>query len=283
MGTCNSSETDSDSDDPIGIIKAILKPGTEIENEARLLDLQMSIRNKIENRKISGSTTGISRQNIEIRDLSDGNVDDFFKKTVDLSNGPFGLLGKEKDCPLFFCNYDINQQSNYKIHSFNSNLLEETETILEEIDQKVKQDAEISLESNPSGLTAANNAINESRDLVRSEIENYLTSLSEQNVENIQNLVIEQRFPLRCRDPCGFKDGPKGPTLSQNAQLDIVTEQMLSSISNIYHEKIKEAGVEADQSVKVENTACILQMSIILVACIICLIIVWNVIKMMTS
>ena len=56
---------------------------------------------------------------------------------------------------------------------------------------------------------------------------------------------------------------------------------MLSSISNIYHEKFKEAGIDVDQSVEVTNTACILQMAIGLVGCIICLIIVWQIIKMM--
>ena len=57
---------------------------------------------------------------------------------------------------------------------------------------------------------------------------------------------------------------------------------MLSSISNIYHlKKLPKAGIDVDQSVEVTNTACILQMAIGLVGCIICLIIVWQIIKMM--
>ena len=69
-----------------------------------------------------------------------------------------------------------------KIRSFNETLLEETETILEEIEQKMKQDASVNLESNPSGLRAANEAINESKEYVRSEIQSYLSSISNQNV-----------------------------------------------------------------------------------------------------
>lgn len=279
MGACSSSE--SESDNPADIINAFLRPGAGISNTAGLLDIQIKIKNKIQSRSIQGNTTIISKQNIELRDVGDSNVDEFYQRTVDQSKGPFGLLGKAKKCPLFGCSYDIDQRSNYRIHSFNESLLEETETILEDIEQKMKQDANVNLESNPSGLRAANQAINDSRDYVRSEIQSYLSSISNQNAVNLQNIVIEYRNPIRCKDPCGFDNGPSGPKLSQDAQLDILSEQMLSSISNIYHEKFKEAGIDVDQSVELTNTACILQMAIGLIGCIICLIIVWQIIKMM--
>tara|TARA_Y100001958_G_scaffold160112_1_gene166437 strand:- start:5752 stop:6597 length:846 start_codon:yes stop_codon:yes gene_type:complete len=279
MGACSSSE--SDSDNPADIINALLRPGANVSNTAGLLDIQVKIKKKIESRSIQGNTNVISKQNIEIRDVGDGELDEFFKRTVDETKGPFGLLGKAKNCPIFACNYDIDQRSNYKIHSFNDSLLEETENILQDIEQKMKQDASVNLESNPSGLRAANEAINESRDYVRSEIQSYLSSISNQNAVNLQNIVIEYRNPIRCKDPCGLEDGPEGPKLSQNAQLDILSEQMLSSISNIYHKKFKESGIDVDQSIEATNTACILQMAIGLIGCIICLIIVWQIIKMM--
>ena len=136
MGACSSSE--SDSDNPADIINALLRPGANVSNTAGLLDIQVKIKKKIESRSIQGNTNVISKQNIEIRDVGDGELDDFFKRTVDQSKGPFGLLGKAKKCPLFGCSYDIEQRANYKIRSFNETLLEETETILEDIEQKMK-------------------------------------------------------------------------------------------------------------------------------------------------
>ena len=147
----------------------------------------------------------------------------------------------------------------------------------------MKQDASINLEGNPSGLRAANDAINASRELVKTEVETQLTSLSNQNAMNIQNMIIEYRGPatVRCKDPCGWEDGPFGPDLSQDAQMEIISEQILNNVSNIYQEKFKEMGLEVEQSVEVTNTACILQMVISLVGCIICLIIVWQIINML--
>lgn len=283
MGACSSKDTDTETGSPADILQALLQPGTSVSNEAGLKDLQMNIKNKIQNASIQGETSVISQQSIELRDVSNGSIPDFYKKTVTEEKGPFGIFGRKENCPLFGCGYEISQNASYKVHSFNENLLQETETIISDIEQKMKQDASINLEGNPSGLRAANEAINESRELVKSEIETQLSSLSNQNAANIQNMIIEYRGPatVRCKDPCGWDGGPFGPELSQDAQLEIISEQILNNVSNIYEEKFKEMGLEAEQSVEVTNTACILQMIISLVGCIICLIIVWQIIKMM--
>jgi hypothetical protein len=280
MGACGSKDTDSDN--PADVIAAILQPGTSVSNEAGLIDLQMNIKNKIQNASIQGETNIVSQQNLELRDISDGTIPDFYKKSVTEEKGPFGIFGRRENCPIFGCGYEISQNASYKVHSFNENLLQETETIISDIEQKMKQDASMNLEGNPSGLRAANDAINASRELVKTEVESQLTSLSNQNATNIQNMIIEYRGPatVRCKDPCGWDGGPYGPELSQDAQLEIISEQILNNVSNIYQEKFKEMGLEVEQSVEVTNTACILQMVISLVGCIICLIIVWQIIKM---
>jgi len=283
MGACGSKDTDSDN--PADIISAILQPGTSVSNKAGLIDLQMNIKNKIQNASIQGETNIVSQQNLELRDISDGTIPDFYKQTVSEEKGPFGIFGRKENCPIFGCGYEISQNASYKINSFNENLLQETETIISDIEQKMQQDASINLEGNPSGLRAANEAINASRELVREEVETQLTSLTNQNAVNIQKMVIEYRGPatVRCKDPCGWDGGPQGPVLSQDAQLEIISEQILNNVSNIYQEKFKEMGLEVKQSVEVTNTACILQMIISLIGCIICLIIVWQVIKMVSA
>ena len=288
MGACNSTQVENDDVDAStsegisDVITSILRPGTSVKNEAGLKSLQMKIQRKINNRSIHGSTKMLSNQSIRVSELPrNGPLDDFYKKTTSETKGPFGLFGKKIDCPIFACSYDINQNSSYKVKSFNSSLLEEEENILNDIEQKMIQDASINLEGNPSGLRAANEAINEARDIVRAEINTQLSSLSRQDSSQVQELSIEYIAPPRCKDPCGWDGGPFGPELSQNAQLEIISEQILNSVSKIYEEKFKEMGLEATQEVSVKNTACILQMAASLVGCIICLIIVWKMIKMM--
>ena len=101
MGTCSSK--DADSDNPADIIQAILQPGISVSNQAGLIDLQMNIKNKIHNASIEGNTTVISQQKIlELRDVSDGTVPDFYKKTVTEEKGPFGIYGRKKNCPIFW-------------------------------------------------------------------------------------------------------------------------------------------------------------------------------------
>ena len=288
MGACNSTQVENDDVDATtsegisDIITSILRPGTSVKNEAGLQSLQLKIQQKIMNRSIKGSTKTISNQNIRVTELPrNGPLDDFYKKTITETKGPFGLFGKKEDCAIFACSYDIYQNAQYKIQSFNSTLLEEEEEIINEIEQKMIHDASINLEGNPSGLRAANEAINEARDIVRSEINTQLSSLSRQDSSQIQDLEIKYISPPRCKDPCGWDGGPYGPSLSQNAQVEIISDQLLNSVSKIYEEKFKEMGLEVTQEVSVENTACILQMAASLVSCIICLIIVGKMIKMM--
>jgi len=254
--------------------------GISAMNEAELSTLEAKITQKLMKHSNKSSKKAFSRQNISVKEKRVGPVDPFYYKEVSVSKGPFGIWGKSSNCPLFGCAYDIDQTSNVTITSFNSNVTEEDENILNDIESKMKQKAEVSLEGNPSGLDAANRAINASRDIAREKIREILDNISKTVVGTEQNLVIEYASPPRCKNPCGI-DGPtEGPKLNQNAQIQIHSADIVNHTTKIYEQNLQKHGLDVDQSIKTSNDACILQMIACIICSIISLIIVWKAIKM---
>ena len=283
MGPCNSKSTSSDDDD-LGSVLGALFGGVSSQNNAGLLTVQKKIQRKINNRKIVGKTKSVSSQSLVLNELPrEGPLDDLYRQTIS-EKKLFGLLGSKSGCPLYGCSYNINQVSNIKINSYNESVLEETETIISEIEQRMEQEAEAAFDGDQGRMDIANDARNEVRDEVRQSITNNLNSLTSQDTDTDQTVVVNWRSPPSCTDPCSWsKKGRRGPELSQNAQLEIISDQIIKSAIEIYEKKYKEVGLEATQSVKSENTACILFMSVSLVGCFICLIIVWKIIQMMSE
>ena len=267
MGVCSS--TSSSGGGPVAM------------NEADLNILKSRITRKMMTHSNQATKKVVSRQNITIREKErNGPLSPFYYKEINLSKGPGGSLGKRECCAVFGCSYDIDQSSSFNITSFNSNIIEEDENILNDIESKLKQKAEVSLEGNPSGLDAANKARNESRDIVKENIKEILDNISKTVVGSDQSIVIEYQSPPRCKNPCGF-DGPsEGPKLNQNAQIQIHSADIVNSSIKIYEKNMQKHGLDVDQSIKTSNDACIIQM----IGCIICsimsLIIVWKIIKM---
>jgi len=267
MGACGSKGGDSSG-------------GVSAKNEADLEILQANISRKLMKHSNKSSKQVKSGQKISVKEKRTGPLDPFYYKEVSISKGPFGIFGKRENCPVFGCSYDIDQRSTFNITSFNSNIVEEDEAILNDIESKMKQKAEVSLEGNPSGLDAANKARNESRDIVKENIREILDNISKTDIRSDQSIVLEYQSPPRCKNPCGL-DGPtEGPKLTQNAQIELHSADIVNSSIKIYEKNMQKHGLDVDQSIKTTNDACILQM----IGCIICsimsLIIVWKIIKM---
>jgi hypothetical protein len=268
MGACSSKGGD---DDPGGVTAM---------NDAELSNLHATITRKLMKHRNRSSQRILSRQEISITENRTGPLDRFYYKEISISKGPFGILGKRDNCPVFGCAYDIDQSSNFVLHSFNASIVEEDQNILNDIESKLKQRAEVSLEGNPSGLDAANRAILEARDIVRENIVEILSNISLTAIGSDQIVNIEYQSPPRCSDPCGFDGDSKGPKLSQNAQLQIYSADIINRSVKIYEENMQKHNLDVDQSIKTTNDACILQMIACIISSIISLIIVWKIIKM---
>jgi hypothetical protein len=249
-------------------------------NNAELSNIQMKIGKRMMKHSNTSNQRIVSRQNITIKEVRDGPIDPYFYKEMSVEKGPFGLFGKRNNCAVFGCAYDIDQTSSFKVSSFSENILTEDENIMRDIESKMKQKAKTSLEGNPSGLAAFNRAINESKNLIKQNIKQKLENISRKQVGNEQNITIEYTSPPRCIDPCGLDGGTRGPKLSQNAQIEILSNDILNSSMKIVEDTMEKHGLDTKQTIKTSNDACILQM----LGCIICslmsMFIVWKVIKM---
>jgi hypothetical protein len=247
MGVCSS--TSSSGGGPVAM------------NEADLNILKSRITRKMMTHSNQATKKVVSRQNITIREKErNGPLSPFYYKEINLSKGPGGSLGKREGCAVFGCSYDITQTGNFNINTFNSNIVDETNTIFADIESAVEQRAAISLEGNPSGLDAAARAISGSSDIVKEKISSILSNISKEDFENDQNILIEYISPPRCKNPCGF-DGPTlGPILKQDAQTEIYSTDIINSVLDIYETNLQKHGLEADQTIETTNHACILLM-----------------------
>ena len=267
MGACNSSD-----DSGTG--------GVTATNDADLSSLQAKVIKKLRKHRNQSSKRVFSKQNISLKENRTGPLDPYYQKEVSASRGPFGIFGSGKDCPLFHCSYDINQSSNFNIYSYNSILVAEAENIYQDIETEVLQTAETSLDGNPSGVVAANAAANESREIAKSNITDILTNISKMDIGNEQHIDIEYQSPPRCKDPCGLYGDTRGPTLNQDAQLIIHSNDIINSTLKIFEENFQRHGLDVDQSISTSNDNCTLLMVGGIICSLICLIIVWKAIKM---
>ena len=249
-------------------------------NNAELSNIQTKIGRRMMKHSNTSNQRIVSRQNITIKEVRDGPIDPYYYKEMSVEKGPFGILGKRNNCAVFGCAYDIDQTSSFKVSSFSEQLLTEEENILRDIESKMKQKAKTSLEGNPSGLAAFNRAMSESKNLIKQNIKQKLENISRKQIGNEQNITIEYTSPPRCIDPCGLDGGTRGPRLSQNAQIEILSNDIINSSMKIVENTMEKHGLDTKQTIKTSNDACILQM----IGCIICslmsMFIVWKVIKM---
>ena len=251
-------------------------------NEAAISNLDIKIRRKLQKQTNRSEQFVKSRQDIEIKEKGGGGSDAYYNKTMSVEKGPFGIFGRGKDCPVFGCNYDITQTSNFNIISFNQNVVEETENIWRDISTDLKQQASTQLSS--SAVNAANRAIDSAMDLVKENIRTKLTNLSQTVHDGDQKILIEYETPPRCKDPCGLtEEGTEGPKLNQFANVQIHSADILNSSLKIIETKLAEHKVDVTQDISDENDACILQLIISGVVCFVCLLIVWKLVKMMTQ
>ena len=247
-------------------------------NEATIQHLDTKIKNKLQKQSNVSSTRAVSRQNVTIREKRTF-PEPYYNKTMSVKEGPFGIFGSAEDCPVFGCAYNVLQTANMNIVSYNSNVVNESESIYNDISTKLKQDANTQMSS--SAANAANRAIDSARTHAVENIRSKLVNLSLNNYENAQNIVIEYETPPRCKDPCDLsKQGTRGPVISQNAMVDIQSADILNSTLKVIEENLALHKVSVTQDISSDNDNCIVQMMISAISCFICLLIVWKLLKM---
>ena len=279
MGACESSESGSNSNNIGDLLDSMLEPN-KVTSEARISALESKITNKIIKNSNKNEQLSVNIQNLTVRysdSYRENSQDPFYRQKITKHKGPFGLIEKCGPVPLFFCNYDINQRLNYNVRTFNDSLLDETENISKEIIQHIKKEAEIKYANDPGKLDVAMRAIDESLSLIEENVSERITNESVQTNLGTQTMEIIISEPIRCLDPC---DPTKQPSLTQEAQVEVLSQQIISSSLKIIENVFKSKSLDVKHTLDTTNKACILMLMIILCSCFICLIITWQIIKM---
>jgi hypothetical protein len=278
MGACESSESGSNSNNIGDLLDSMLNPN-EVTSETRITDLETKVTNRLIRKSSINNNDSINVQNLVITysDSYEDKINDpFFRKSINIQKGPFGMIEKCGPIDLYFCNYDITQRLSLNVRQFNENISEESEHITEEIINHMKKEAEITYSDDPGKLDVTMKAIDETRERVFENVNENISNINNQFTVTGQNLEIEIRDPIRCKLSCN----PESPEITQDAQVEIISSQIITSSIKIIEEELKNRKLEVSDKLDTTNKACILMLSIILCSCFICLIIVWTIISM---
>ena len=242
-------------------------------NNTSLKDIKSSVQNTInEHRQVSSGDVKTSQTIIlkEHPDYSDNmNAPQYRKELID----PPSLLNiigirKRQNCGMQYgCSYILEQSTNVKLYTFNSTLKDESKTIYENITSILTSNTDTNLTGANKGLKTQNDTFNEAEDEAVANIDNILTSFQVKNVDDSKIMEIEYRTPQLCLDPCGKKHGP---ILTQDATIEVVTEDIVSSTINILKERITNNQMDVKNTVSDVSMACIMQILCCMVCCLVC-------------
>tara|TARA_B100001094_G_scaffold214549_1_gene208636 strand:- start:1349 stop:2170 length:822 start_codon:yes stop_codon:yes gene_type:complete len=245
--------------------------GSSAMNVAGVEDIKRNVTNKFEEHKNISSKQVHAAQNVKIKQVEGANLNSPMYLTDTNEYGFFGQRTKGP-CPNYGCAYTIDQSIGVELYTFNETIVKESENIWNDIKMKLKQEAENSFDGNSSALDAANKGIAAAEDDAIKNIEKILTNMSKSAVKQQQNIMIEYTTPIKCQDPCGKS---MGPTLKQDAQIVIKTEDIINSTMEIVQKKLADHDVDVEQKTSQSNTACIAQIASVICSSIICIIVLW--------
>ena len=242
-------------------------------NDTALKDIKSSVQNTInEHRQVSSGDVKTSQSIIlkEHPEYSEHLSSPQYRKELIDPPSLLNIIGitKRKNCGMQYgCSYILEQSTNVKLYTFNSTLKDESKTIYENITSILTSNTDTNLTGANKGLKTQNDTFNEARDEAEANIDNILTSFQVKNVDDSKIMEIEYRTPQLCLDPCGKKHGP---TLSQDATIEVVTEDIVSSTINILKERVTNNQMDVKNTVSDVSMACIMQILCCMVCCLVC-------------
>ena len=242
------------------------KSGNQIlHNETTIKDLQKNIKDKLIKHEDKTKNKIYKQQNIKIISKIPSDIinSPFYQEKIETHNW-LGFKSGEK--PLYGCNYDISQTSDFKIVSIKKDALKDSTKIFNTIKSKLKKEVDAELTNDTPGAKALNNAISGSERDVVTKINEIINKATETKSGSGQSIDIISNTPIRCDE-----EG-KGPTLNQDADMYIMTNNILSSAMEIINKNISKKGLSSKLKYKDSNMACTIQMVASAIFCIIILV-----------
>jgi len=120
---------------------------------------------------------------------------------------------------------------------------------------------------NPS-LTALNSAANQVEDATIEHIRKSMENLSNQDIENSQEIVVKSLSPLRCKNQCN--QAPTAGTIDQSLNVEIAAENIMTDYIKSVSETYISMTSETDSTIEVVDMKKIYLLAIwsVLVICV---------------
>lgn len=242
-------------------------------NDTVLRDIKSSVQNTINEHRQASSQSVKTRQHIKLvehPDYSENILAPQYRKELIDPPSLLNIIGitSRKNCGFQYgCAPILEQSTQVKLYTFNSTLKDESETIYENITSMLASQTDTNLTGANKGLKSINDTINEARETGVANIDQILTSFQAKNVDDEKIMEIEYRTPRLCEDPCGAK---RGPILTQDATIEVVTEDIVSTTINILKERISVNEMDVQNTVSDVSMACIMQILCCMVCCLTC-------------
>ncbi len=230
-------------------------------------DIKTSVKNTIEKHTNVENTFIKSGQSIIVKQVGE------FNENAKMYNRPmkkkFLGLFEYADCGYQYgCAYSIKQDAEVNIASFNESITNESEQIYNDIKTSLEKSTDMELSGGNKGLTAIAAEMDKSEEDIKKNLEKVLTTIKTNQIEEDQQIVIEYRTPVKCEDPCGDdKDnprgaGPRGPLLEQSAQIDIISDQLVTATLETISERMSEKDLKAATEISDFSPQCIISLLI---------------------
>lgn len=230
-------------------------------------DIKTSVKNTIEKHTNVENTFIKSGQSIIVKQVGE------FNENAKMYNRPikkkFLGLFEYADCGYQYgCAYSIKQDAEVNISSFNESITNESEQIYNDIKTSLEKSTDMELSGGNKGLTAIAAEMDKSEEDIKKNLEKVLTTIKTNQIEEDQQIVIEYRTPVKCEDPCGDdKDnprgaGPRGPILEQSAQIDIISDQLVTATLETISERMSEKDLKAATEISDFSPQCIISLLI---------------------
>lgn len=230
-------------------------------------DIKTNVKSTIEKHTNVENTFIKSGQSIIVKQVGE------FNENAKMYNRPLkkkflGLI-EYSDCGYQYgCAYSIKQNAEVNIASFNQSITNESEQIYNDIKSSLEKSTDMELSGGNKGAAMLAAEMDKSAESIKKELEKVLTTIKTNEIKEDQAMVIEYRTPVKCEDPCGNDTenprgpGPRGPLLEQNAQIDIISDQLVTATLETISENMSEKDLKASTEISDFNPQCIISLLI---------------------
>jgi len=231
-------------------------------------DIKTSVKNTLEKHTNVENTFIKTGQSIIVKQVGE------FNENAKMYNRPMkkNFLGifEYKDCGYQYgCAYSIKQDAKVKIASFNESITNESEQIYNDIKSSLEKSTDMQMSGGNKGLTAIAAEMDKSKEDIMKNLEKVLETIKTNEIKEDQKIYIEYRTPAKCEDPCGDDTenprgpGPRGPLLDQGAQIDVISDQLVTATLESISEKMSDKQLKASTEISDFSPECIIRMLMI--------------------